>query len=202
MPRWTVENTKTVTRSNVKSVRSRQSKSHQGLPRVIGSQNPSFLLGSPEERYPQRPTSLHEGEATAAGVHTTLVHPFVSTGKMGVSNPMTETIRIRKERLVRSNAIRLDPRETWRRVVLHVKHIVMVEEVGGRNKKRTPILGYTSIHVDTWRWWCSGLLDESREKRSPRNSSKMEETWRIASFSSFSFFFVLREFIVTWCWAN
>ena len=48
---------------------------------------------------------------------------------------MTETIRIRKERLVRSNAIRLDPRGTWRRVALLVKHIVMVKEVGGRKKK-------------------------------------------------------------------
>lgn len=62
---------------------------------------------------------------------------------------MTETIRIRKERLVRSNAIRLDPRGTWRRVALLVKHIIMVKEVGGRKKKRTSILGYTSIHVDT-----------------------------------------------------
>ena len=161
----------------------------QGLPRVIRSRNPSFLVGSPKERYPQRPTKHTRGGSHHCGVATrrvfTLSCPPGNGREEGVSNPMPrDDTDPERAGLVSRNAIRFDPRGTsW--IVLHVEHIVMAEEVDDekKKKKRTSLLGYTSIHVD-------GLFDVDGCNRSGIRSLGKWSSWKMNIYGSNFFYFI------------
>lgn len=129
-------------------IRSRQSRTHPRLPRVTRSQNPSFLLGSPEERYSWRLYEFTRGKPPPRG-DTNACPPF----RIHNGGWVTPYQGIRKERLVSCNAIFFDPRG---RVIYMYTYIStrFTRETHVAWKTMAKILRYTSIHVNSSCWRC------------------------------------------------